>query len=357
MRYIHAINLALQTFLKYNTSIHIRVSNRQGAFRMASILIIDDSDFMRGKIAAAVKVDGHAVMEAADGLSGLHMAYTHNPDCIILDLIMPEMDGFKVLKTLHEKGTKIPVIVVTADIQVSVQKQCLAWGAAALINKPPEEKELLRAVREVLSTRHKGPAIKRATPEQMDALKEFVNIGVGRAAAFLNEMVKFRVSLEVPFIRILAPLQFKHEMADLGDKNMASVKMGFHGPFSGTAALVMSTDSASKLVDVLCAPAAGAIGSEAEVPETLREVGNIIVNGVLGSLANILKQHLTFSLPAYAEASIKDLFFSEKIGNDTVFLLVRTRFSIRKIEVEGNIILLLTVGAFDALLEAMDAMK
>lgn len=325
---------------------------------MASILIIDDSSFMRARIREAIKTDCHEVMEASDGLKGLAMAYAHKPDCIILDLIMPEMDGFNLLKTLHEQGSAIPVIVVTADIQVSVQKECLALGAAALINKPPQRRDLLNAVREVLSTQKKGPAVRQATAEQMDALREFINIGVGRAASSLNEMVKFQVSLEVPFIRILSPLQFKQEMGDLGDKSMAAVKIGFYGPFSGTAALVISPESASKLVNVLTVPAAPpSRNPDTLIQETLREVGNIVVNGVLGSLGNLLKQHLSYSLPAYVEVTIKNLFFSEKIGNDTVFLIVRTQFNIQQIEVEGNIILLFTVGAFDILLAAIDEMK
>lgn len=311
---------------------------------------------MRTRIRDAVLKDGHTAMEASDGLTGLQMALTRSPDCIILDLIMPEMDGFRMLRTLHDKGIRIPVLVVTADIQVSVQKQCLALGATALLNKPPQEKELLAAVREALSTRRIGAAVRQATPLQLDALRELINIGVGRAAASLNEMVKLRVALDVPFIRILSPLQFKQEMADLGDRNLASVKIGFYGPFCGSAALVLPPASASTLVGVLSGPDTGAAAAGAFDKETLREVGNIVVNGVLGSLGNILRHQITYSLPAYEEVTIKNLFFSEKIGNETVFLLVRTRFAVQEIEVEGNIVLLFTVGAFDAMLDAIDAM-
>jgi chemotaxis protein CheC len=226
-----------------------------------------------------------------------------------------------------------------------------------LINKPPQERALLDAVREALSVHNKGTAVKQATPQDIDALKELINIGVGRAAAALNEMVKFRVRLEVPFVRVLSPLQFKEEMKDLGDAKMAAVRIGFDGPFSGTAALVIPPDSAVKLVNVLTGEAAGAPDLDPAATETLREVGNIVINGVMGSLGNILKQRLSYSLPAYVENTVKQIFFSEKIGNDTIFLLVRTRFTIQKLEIEGNIILLFTVGAFDALLSAIEAMQ
>ena len=320
---------------------------------MALILVIDDSAYMRAKIRATMEADGHEVLEADDGLSGLQTAYTRTPDCIILDLIMPEVDGLRILKTLHDQGSRIPVIVVTADIQVSVQRQCLSLGAAALINKPPQERELLNAVREVLSVHRKSTAVKEATDLQIDTLKEVINIGVGKAAAALNEMVKHRVRLEVPFVKVLSPLQFKTEMEDLGDRKMTAVKIVFQGPFTGTAALVISHENAVKLVSVLT----GAAASGPSGAETLREVGNIVINGVMGSLGNILRQHLTYSLPSYVENTIKGVFFSEKIGNDTVFLLVRTRFRVETVEIEGNIILLFTVGAFDTLLTAIDEMR
>ncbi len=326
---------------------------------MASVLIIDDSAYMRSKIRDIVKIDGYDVMEADDGMSGLQVACTRKPDCIILDLIMPEMDGLKILKTLHGQNLKIPVIVVTADIQVSVQKQCLALGAAALLNKPPQERDLLMAVREALSTQGKGDAVRQPTTRHIDVLKELVNIGVGRAAASLNELVHHHVSLDVPFVKVLTPIQYKQEMEYLGDKKMATVKIGFRGPFSGTAALVVSLASASKLVSVLTG---GASSSESRLnavgEETLREVGNIVINGIMGSLGNMLKQHLTYTLPSYiVENTAREILLSEKIGNDTVFLLIRTRFKVRELEIEGNIIILFTVGAFDILLSAIDELK
>ncbi len=323
---------------------------------MALILVIDDSAYMRSKISDFLRKEDHDVLEAGDGMAGLKMAYSRRPDCVILDIIMPEIDGIKILKTLHGQGSPTPVIVVTADIQTSVRKQCLALGAAALLNKPPQERELLNAIREVLSTRRKGAPVRQATPYHLDALKEFINIGVGRAAASLSEMVRQRVNLDVPSARILTALQFKAEMDDFGSSKTSSIKIGFDGPFYGSAALVFSSESASRLVRALADQPAGLSTAEAE-EETLKEIGNIVINGVLGSIANMLKQRFSYTLPAFAAVSVKDLFLSERIGNDTVFLLVRTRFRVREVEVEGNIILLFTVGAFDMLLSVLDELK
>jgi CheY-like chemotaxis protein len=114
---------------------------------MAAILIIDDSSYMRSKIRSILKSDGYDILEAENGYKGLQMIREHSPDCVILDLILPEMDGLKVLKALQ---SKIPVVVVTADIQESVFEQCLELGAKAFINKPPKEDELRNTVKNIL---------------------------------------------------------------------------------------------------------------------------------------------------------------------------------------------------------------
>ena len=118
---------------------------------MAVILIIDDSAFQRKRIREAVQALGHETLEAADGSEGLEIAADHEPDCIVTDLLMPVMDGIEVLETLYEQGSKVPVIVVTADVQDSTAQQCIELGAKALLNKPPEREDLDNAIHHVLS--------------------------------------------------------------------------------------------------------------------------------------------------------------------------------------------------------------
>ncbi len=120
---------------------------------MPLILVIEDSSFMRNKIGNILKRDAYDIIEADDGVKGLQIALERSPDCILLDLIMPGMDGVKLLMTLRERGADSPVIVVTADIQERTIKQCRELGATAVVNKPPVEEELRNAVRSVLDMR------------------------------------------------------------------------------------------------------------------------------------------------------------------------------------------------------------
>jgi CheY-like chemotaxis protein len=117
---------------------------------MSLILIIDDSSYMRSRIRGALKAEGYDILEAENGYKCFQIIREHPPNCIILDLILPEMDGLKVLKALCDQQSEIPVVVVTADIQESVREQCLELGAKAFINKPPKEDELRNTIKNIL---------------------------------------------------------------------------------------------------------------------------------------------------------------------------------------------------------------
>ncbi len=116
---------------------------------MALILIIDDSPSTRKAIRKVVKDAGYDSIEAADGKEGL-IATAQKPDCILLDLIMPEVDGIEVLKALRNQNSEIPVIVLSADIQEIVREECLELGAKAFINKPMLRHDLHDTIKRVL---------------------------------------------------------------------------------------------------------------------------------------------------------------------------------------------------------------
>ncbi len=92
--------------------------------------------------------------------------------------------------------------------------------------------------------------------------------------------------------------------------------------------------------------------------ETLKEVGNIVINSVMGSIANILEHHLSYSLPRYLDINVLTLARTSTIPEarkDRV-ILADTRFTIEDREIEGSILLILEVGSLEALLDAIREM-
>ena len=120
---------------------------------MALILIIDDAAFSRRMIRKALQAEGYEILEATNGGEGLEMAHSHNPDLILTDLLMPDINGFELLKILKEQGLKIPTLIITADIQESTRQQGLELGALEFINKPPKAEELSHIIQEFFQTK------------------------------------------------------------------------------------------------------------------------------------------------------------------------------------------------------------
>ncbi|MDY7079859.1 MAG: response regulator [Chloroflexota bacterium] len=123
---------------------------------MPQILIIEDSAYQRHRVGRALKSEGYDLLTAVNGFEGLEMVATNTPDCIVLDLIMPEMSGIKVLQTLQDQGADMPKVVLTADIQEDTRRQCLHLGASAFITKPLREDELVNTVRQALDEADRG---------------------------------------------------------------------------------------------------------------------------------------------------------------------------------------------------------
>ncbi|KAF5043867.1 Transcriptional regulatory protein GlrR [anaerobic digester metagenome] len=98
-----------------------------------------------------VTPQGHEVIEAKDGAEGVALA-REQFDLVLLDLIMPQMDGFAVLEVLHRELPQLPIVILTADIQEATRRQCIALGARGFLNKPPQRDALLSLLQELLGS-------------------------------------------------------------------------------------------------------------------------------------------------------------------------------------------------------------
>ena len=196
----------------------------------------------------------------------------------------------------------------------------------------------------------------KLTTDQLDALKELINIGVGQAAGMLNEMIDYHIQLQIPQIQLLSPLQLQKSLKErLGADSLSTVQLCFSGSFAGCAQLVFPTESAANLVSILT-------GENLESPDldslkigTLSEVGNIVINGVMGSIGNVLDRVLNYAVPCYAEEPVEQLLPIQNSENNAAVLLAQARFHIEELPVQGDIILYFEVGSFEALLEAIEA--
>ena len=119
---------------------------------MKRILAVDDEPHILKLIAFSLKAHGFEVLEASDGLSAVEIAASEHPDLVLLDVMMPALDGYEACRRLKADPATaaIPVIMLTAKTQAAEQKAGLDAGAAGYINKPFTPKDLVAQVREFL---------------------------------------------------------------------------------------------------------------------------------------------------------------------------------------------------------------
>jgi DNA-binding response OmpR family regulator len=126
---------------------------------MERILIIEDETPMRTGLADVLKGEGYRALTSADGESGLQRAIEEKPDLILLDIMMPKLDGFAVCAELRRLGHAVPVLMLTAKGQVEDRVTGLDAGADDYLVKPFSTEELLARVRALLRrTRKPGHA-------------------------------------------------------------------------------------------------------------------------------------------------------------------------------------------------------
>ncbi|MDW8172575.1 MAG: response regulator transcription factor [Anaerolineae bacterium] len=113
------------------------------------ILVVDDEPRMIGFIRMNLELEGHLVLEAHNGLEALEVVRTQLPDLILLDVMMPELDGFETLRMLREFST-VPVIMLTAKGDENDKVYGLELGADDYVTKPFGPRELSSRIRAVL---------------------------------------------------------------------------------------------------------------------------------------------------------------------------------------------------------------
>jgi len=194
----------------------------------------------------------------------------------------------------------------------------------------------------------------RLTPFQSDTLLELINIGVGRAAGMLNRLVNSHVQLQVPELRIVSFEDLRASNEGLRRDSVSSVSIAFSGNFAGMSALIFPKDSAAKLTSLVLEPQGRNDFDEGLRSETLQEIGNIVLGGVMGSMANIMKERLRFAAPRYAEGQFLDVLSLGAQPADLI-LLARTHFSIKDHRIGGEVLIVFSLESFDVLLAAIDA--
>jgi chemotaxis protein CheC len=185
---------------------------------------------------------------------------------------------------------------------------------------------------------------------ERDALTELVNIGVSRAASSLRKMVGEQVLLSVPSVEVVSRATATTLIRERESDQLVAVHQDFSGAFSGRAMLIFPASNSLSLVRAVT----GDHLSEKDVAEikdeALAETGNIVLNGCLATMANMLQRPLSMSLPEVVHAEGRDIFTVASLtSGDGVVLFLYINFAISGRNIRGYIAMLMDLPSVEAL--------
>ncbi len=124
-----------------------------------TILVIEDEADIQHFVARVLELEGYQVLKAGDGATGLNLLSENPVSLVLLDLRLPGMDGWEVLREIkrHQESLAIPVIVLTAIAESNQRKKTLRMGAARYLTKPLSSNTLTRTIAAVLRQNGKQP--------------------------------------------------------------------------------------------------------------------------------------------------------------------------------------------------------
>ncbi len=119
-----------------------------------TILVIDDADAICTSLQERLTIEGYQVYTAPDGRKGLQLYHDHSFDLVITDILMPELDGLEVVRTLRRLSTTLPIIVMSGggNHDLDFMMEAEEFGATRTISKPFRPDELVAIIHALLSS-------------------------------------------------------------------------------------------------------------------------------------------------------------------------------------------------------------
>jgi chemotaxis protein CheC len=183
-----------------------------------------------------------------------------------------------------------------------------------------------------------------------DALTELVNIGVSRAASSLRKMVGNQVLLSVPSVEVVSHATAATLIGQRESDQLVAVRQDFDGAFSGRALLIFPEANSLELVRAVAGHTMTVEEAREIEDEALSETGNIVLNGCLATMANMLREPLQMSLPQVVRASGQRFFELAALGGgDGVVLFLYINFAISGRDIRGYIAMLMDLPSLETL--------
>ncbi|WP_157826674.1 chemotaxis protein CheC [Colwellia sp. 12G3] len=189
------------------------------------------------------------------------------------------------------------------------------------------------------------------TSLEIDALTEIFNIGIGRAANSLNQMVSQTVDLTIPEIEILPNKVAKQKLDFDSGVDISAVTQRFSGDFQGQALLMFTKENGLQLVSLLLGNKIPIEDLSELEQDSLVEIGNVILNACFGTVINFLQSSISIEMPEFIQGNI-DKIFTYSSDNDWS-LYIKVKFSLPSKHIAGHISFIMDITSLEVFQESV----
>ncbi|HEY0063748.1 MAG TPA: chemotaxis protein CheC [Telluria sp.] len=189
---------------------------------------------------------------------------------------------------------------------------------------------------------------------QHDALVEIFNIGVGHAARAMSDIVNEEVTMSVPRITFLNRADAGAMLGNKEGSRVCGVSQHYEGAFSTEAILMFPEDKSLDIVRLMVGESVPLQELTEMEQEAMSEIGNIILNSCVGTLANIFSQELSGSLPVYHVGTSEQILTASGGLADSIVLMLHIDFILEKHQIHGYVAFILDLSALHDLREQVD---
>ncbi len=309
------------------------------------VLICDDSSFARKQLARSLPAEWDVNLNfAVDGADAIYHLFSGKGDVLFLDLNMPVMDGYEVLKSIKSNDFQTVVIVVSGDIQPEATSRVKALGAIAFLKKPTNVEKISEVLEEfglcTISTK-KTKDIDIEVNE-LDMIGEVANVGMGRAADLLAKLLGHFIKMPIPNVNLLEVGELRMALAQIdSDAKLSAVCQGFIGSgIAGEALLIFNDASYNDIADLMNYEEQ--LDDAAEI-EMLMDISNIMIGACLKGISDQLDLSFSQGYPVVLgqHVNIENLLNKNTIAWKKT-LTIEMGFTIEGCEITADLLLLFT---------------
>ena len=318
------------------------------------LLICDDSTMARKQLLRALPGQwAVSVTQAANGREGLQAIRQGLGQVVLLDLTMPQMDGYEVLAAIRAEGLQARVIVVSGDVQEEAVRRVMALGATAFLAKPADAVELQKVLERCGLLHDQAGVRAPARPSSdarvsfQDAFRETINVAMGQAAALLARVLGVFVQLPVPNVNILEVGELHMALVDAqSGEHLTAICQGYIGAgIAGEALLIFHDSDLGDMARLMQRPC-----RDDSNMEMLLDLSSILIGACLSGIAEQIDVVFSQSHPqVLGQHAVLDELIKVNQTRWKKTLAVEISYSLEGHDIHFDLLLLFTEDSLERL--------